>query len=338
MSAIFLTERDVCELVDLRGAIQALRETVVAQARGAASNVPKAMTSFGNGSSMHALGSLNPGLGQLGFKNWVFTRQGGGSIYSLFDANQGTLLALIEARALGQLRTSGIAGVATDAMAAPDANVLALIGTGQQSMLQLAAVAAVRPLREVRVYSPTAERRRAFVEAARTRFPFAVTECASLAQATQGAPIVTLITRAKEPFVSADVLAEGAHLNAVGAILPTSAELEPQVLRQAALIAVDDMENARRGSRELAELHGGANTPWPGVRTLGELLAGPQPRRDASGFTIFKGMGMGLSDLAIATLVYQRAQAAGRGVKLPPTDRVNPMDFAVASPPQRQAA
>lgn len=327
--AIYLTERDVCELVDLRSAISALQETVVAQARGKASNVPKALATFGDGSSMHTLGSLYPERGQLGFKTWVFTKQGGGAIYSLFDANKGTLLALIEARALGQLRTSGIAGVATAALAAPGADTLALIGTGQQSMLQLASVAAVRPLSEVRVFSPTAEKRRAFVESARSKFAFAITDCATLEEATQNAPIVTLITRAKEPFLRASMLAEGAHLNAVGSILPTHAEFYQDIFDKAAVVVVDDLENARRGSRELIERYGADGTKWQGVRTLGDVLGANESARPTSkGFTIFKGMGMGLSDLAIATLVYQRAKEAGRGIQLPPTERVNPLDIA----------
>ncbi len=329
--AIFLTERDVCELVDLGSAIGALEEAVVAQAKGEASNVPKALASFGDGSSMHALGSLMPQKGLLGFKTWVYTKQGGGSMYGLFDTNRGALLALMEARSLGQLRTSGIAGLATRALSATSADTMALVGTGMQSMLQLAAVAAVRPLRQVRIFSRTPEKRHAFVEAARKKFPFEILESTSLEDAVGGAQIVTLITRAKEPFLHAAMLADGAHLNAVGAILPANAEFDQDVFSKADAVVVDDMENARRGSREFIERFGSAGAEWQGVRTLGQVLSSAEPvRQPGCRLSLFKGMGMGLSDLAVASLVYSRALGAGRGIALPDTERVSPLDFISA--------
>lgn len=324
---LHLNERDVCELVDLRGAIDALEQTVAAQARGEARNVPKSLATWGDGSSMHTLGSLMPERGLLGFKTWAHTPRGGGSIYSLFDAHRGALMALIEARALGQLRTSGIAGVATRAMSAPNAGSMALIGTGAQAMLQLAAVATVRDLRQVRVYSPTPEKRLAFVEAARRKFAFQIEAVATMEAATDGAEIVTLITRAREPFLNAAMLADGAHLNAVGAILPTHAEFEQDVFRRADLVVVDDLENAKRGSRELIERFGAPGESWDGVRTLGDLLkSGASVRPSPCRLSVFKGMGMGLSDLAIASLVYERAKEQGRGRVLPRAERIDPLD------------
>ena len=70
---------------------------------------------------------------------------------------------MIEAGLLGSLRTSGIAGLATRWMARPDADEMALIGTGHQSLMQVVAVAAVRPLKRLRVFSPTEANRKAFV-------------------------------------------------------------------------------------------------------------------------------------------------------------------------------
>ena len=167
---IWITEAEVVELVDLEEAIEALERGLAMEGAGAARNVAKALGTWGDGSSMHSLGSMFPEAGFAGFKSWVNTKRGATAIYSLFDANDGSLLAMIEARALGQLRTSAISGVATRWLATPDAGDMALIGTGHQSITQIAAVAAVRNLRRLRIFSPTAEKRREFTARARALF------------------------------------------------------------------------------------------------------------------------------------------------------------------------
>ena len=128
---------------------------------------------------------------------------------------------------------------------------------------------------------------------------------------------MTLITRAVEPFVDAAQLADCRHLNAVGAILPAKAEFAQDVFERADRVVVDDLENARRGSRELRERYGVDAPSWPGVSRLSDVLAAGETRA----LTLFKGMGMGLSDLAMATVVYEQALARGLGV--PPQTREN---------------
>ncbi|MGE4240977.1 ornithine cyclodeaminase family protein [Ramlibacter sp.] len=318
---LYLTERDVTALLDPRAVIRSLTGMLREQAREEARNVPKALATWGDGGSMHALGSLMPGRGYLGFKTWAHTKEGGAAMFTLFDSRTGNLLAVIEARTLGQLRTSGIAGVATDLMSSASADSMTLVGTGAQAMLQIAAVAAVRPLRSATVFSPTPEKRRAFVERARKLFPFEIREADSVASAVDGAPIVTIITRAREPFLRAAHLAPRAHLNAVGAILPMSAEFDQDVFGVTRAVVVDDMENARRGSRELRERFGTGEGGWDEVRTLAQLAAGVTKLPDGEGITVFKGMGMGLSDLALAAAVYEGAKANDAGAKIKSPER-----------------
>lgn len=321
----YIAEADVVGVLDMPAAIDALAETLAAQGRGEARNLPKALATWGEGSSMHALGSVITGPdGYCGFKTWVHTRQGGGSVFSLFDASRGALLAIIEARALGMLRTAAITGLATRLLAPADTRYAALVGTGPQAVTQLAALAAVCTPAAVRVYSPTPERRAAFVRQAQGRYPFEVVAADTLTQALEGAGVVTLITRAETPFVGASQLRDCRHLNAVGAILPAKAEFEQDVFERADMVVVDDLENARRGSRELRERYGAGPEPWQGVQVLSQLLADGGFRRPADArLTIFKGMGMGLSDLALARVVYRAACARDLGHRLPPQTREN---------------
>jgi ornithine cyclodeaminase len=318
---IWITEQDVVSLVTLDDAIVALER----MAGDASSfNLPKALGSFDDGSSMHALGSAAPGLGFAGFKAWVHTKRGATAVYALFDSHRGAVRAMIEAGALGQLRTSAMTGLGTRWLSAPGVDEMGLIGTGFQSLTQVAAVNAVRPLKRVRIYSPTADKRRAFVELLRRRFDIEITEAQTASEATADAPIVTVVTRAREPFLSASMLARGAHLNAVGAILPTHAEFHQDVFDRVGSIAVDDLTNVQKTSREFMERFG-SGRGWDAVRPIGEIIRSGQPARPVGGdLSLFKSVGMGLSDLAVAMMAYQRALDNGVGRSIPAAHRAMP--------------
>ena len=308
----WITEQEVTALVTLEDAIPALERGLRALGEGQAFNVPKSLGAFGDGSSMHSLGSGAPELGYVGFKNWVHTKRGATAVYVMFNAADGSVAAIIEAAALGQLRTSAMTGVGTRWLARPDADDMALIGTGMQAITQVAAVNAVRPLRRVRVWSPTAEKRRAFTAELARQFAFDVVESPTLEAATQGASIVTLVTRAKEPFLHARMLAPGSHLNAVGAILPSNAEFHQDVFERVGAIAVDDVPNLQKASREFVDRFG-AGGDWSAVQPIGAVIAANRPRPADCDVSLFKSMGMGLSDLSVAVMALERARAQGVG-------------------------
>jgi ornithine cyclodeaminase len=309
---MWLTEQDVVSLVTIDDAIPALERGLRALGAGEAFNVPKALGSFADGSSMHSLGSGAPGLGYVGYKNWVHTKRGATAIYILFNANDGSVAAVMEAAALGQIRTAAMTGVGTKWLASRDASEMALIGTGTQAITQVAAVNAVRPLRRVRVWSPTADKRKAFAAKLGSQFPFDVEEAPTLEQAVRDMPLVTLVTRAKDPFLSSSMLARGTHLNAVGAILPTHAEFTQDVFARTDWIAVDDVTGVQRNSREFIERFG-RDDQWSAVEPLSDVIANDRKRPANCDISMFKAMGMGLSDLSVALMALERARARGIG-------------------------
>lgn len=314
---LYLTERDVVSVLDMHAAIEALEGMLVKQGQEKVKNVPKALGTWADGSSMHALGSVMTDGGHCGFKTWVHTKRGGGSMFSLFDSDNGKLLALIEARALGMMRTAAVTGVATRALAPKGSRVGALIGTGPQAVTQLAALAAIQEWDEIRVFSPTPEKRQSFVNKLAGRYAFRLRACDSLEEAIDGAEVLTTITRAADPFVGPDVPAGCRHINAVGAILPGKAEISQSVIQQAGLIVVDDKENAVRGSQELRDLLGTDLSGWDAVVPLSRLLVEGLGRPANGSLTLFKGMGMGMSDLAVAGRVYALSRERGLGIALP---------------------
>jgi ornithine cyclodeaminase/alanine dehydrogenase-like protein (mu-crystallin family) len=327
---LWITEQEVVSLVALDEAIDALERGLKSLGQRKAFNVPKALGGYGDGASMHSLGSGAPDLGYVGFKSWVHTKRGATALYTMFNAADGSVAAVIEAVALGQMRTAAMTGVGTRWLADPKADEMALIGTGVQSTAQVAAIHAVRPLRRVRVWSPTPEKRRAFVEQLAQQFEFDVIEVPTLESATQGAPIVTLVTRAREPFLSARHLAKGAHLNAVGAILPANAEFTQDVFDRVGIIAVDDVVNARQASRELIERFGTNEDGWTAVQPIGEVIAQGTGRPGGCDISLFKAMGMGVSDLSVAITVLERARANGVGRSVPHPTRATPRWNAAA--------
>ncbi|MGE4239827.1 ornithine cyclodeaminase family protein [Ramlibacter sp.] len=315
---LWLTEQDVVSLVTLDDAIAALERAVSAED---AFNVPKALATYGDGGTMHALASAAPALDYAGFKTWLHTKRGATALYELFDSRDGSVRAVIEAGALGQLRTAAMTGLGTRWMAPEGADELGLVGTGLQSMAQVAAINAVRPLRRVRVFSPTPEKRQAFVAKLRERFGAEIVEAQSLDEAVDGAPIVTLVTRARDPFLHGSALARGAHLNAVGAILPANAEFHPDVFERVGAVMVDDVPNAQKASREFIDHYGGERG-WSSVRSVGEVVrSGRSARAEGCDLTLFKAMGMGLSDLAVAMMAYERARERGLGREIPAAKR-----------------
>lgn len=319
----YLAEQDVVNALSMPKAIEALTDMLRLQGKGEVKNVPKALGVWGDGSSMHALGSVMTEEGYAGFKTWTNTKRGGGSIFTLFDADTGLLLAIMEARALGMMRTAAVTGVATRLLAPNTSQVAALIGTGPQAVTQLEAMITVHDLQRVQVFSPTPEKRQAFVDKMAAKYEVDIVGCDSLEQALKGAEILTTITRATDPFITADMLSDCRHINAVGAILPSKAEFDLSCLRAADQVVFDDRDNAQRASLELRSLFGEEAESWSKTKSLGELLAQGEGRKSDITLSFFKGMGMGLSDLAMAKLVYEHIKQTGGGVELAAQTRQN---------------
>lgn len=310
-AALWLTDEDVVALVSLADAMEELEHALIANALGSARSVPKSLAPLDGGGAVHALGaSWN---GAAGWKSWVQGPGGAASAYLLFDAERFRLRAAMQAGALGSLRTAAITGLAARALARSPAPVLAIIGTGSQALPQAAAVAAARPPSEIRVHGRDPDRRRAFADKLRRHIAAPLREASTVREAAEGADIVVLVTRAADPILDADMLAQDALLVAVGAILPTHAEFAADVFDRATTIATDDPQAVLRGSREFRE-RAAVDPELPArVMPLGALLRSSPP----PGVRLFKALGLGLSDLAVARLAVERAERALIGTPMP---------------------
>src|SRR5438445_7512316 len=186
--AIWISEAEVVQLMDLKDAIVALEAALREEARGEAQNMTKTLLQYGK-NNLHAIGGKLGGL--VGTKTWTHTQGGTCPLLLLWSADDGSLVAVIEAFALGNLRTGGISGVAADWMARQDAKVMAIVGTGKQALAQVGTMLAVRPIERLRIDSPREDSRQAFAGKARGEFGLEAASCASVSEACGGAQIVT---------------------------------------------------------------------------------------------------------------------------------------------------
>ena len=232
----------------------------------------------------------------------------------LFDAERGSLLALIDASSVTAIRTAAVSAVATRLLAREDAGDLALLGTGVQALSHLEAVAQVRTLRRVRVHSREANNVLGFVARAHESLGIRVEAAASARAAVEGADLVCTTTASRTPVLEGAWLSGGTHVNAVGASLKDTRELDTAAVAGARLF-VDRRESAlaEAGDFLIPKAEGVIGDEH--IRgEIGELLLGTRPgRQSRNEITLFKSLGLAVEDVAAARVVFANATRSGAG-------------------------
>lgn len=235
----------------------------------------------------------------------------------LFDLDNGSLAALLDATAITTIRTAAASAVATRLLARENASTLAIIGSGVQAHAHLEAMCAVRPITSLRVWSRNGEHARELAESARDRLHLDASVATSGADAVRDADIVCTVTSSTTPVLLGEWLSPGTHVNAVGACTPNAREIDSAVVVNSRLYA-DRRESALREPGDiLVPLQNGEIGPEHVVAELGEVLIGRGVgRRDDREITLFKSLGLAIEDLAAASHVYEQAVRAGLGVRV----------------------
>jgi ornithine cyclodeaminase/alanine dehydrogenase-like protein (mu-crystallin family) len=236
---------------------------------------------------------------------------------ALFDAADGRPRALIEGDWLGRLRTGAASGLATKYLARREASILTVIGAGTQALTQVLAVAAVRSLREVRVFSRDAAHRATFADQLAAAVDIPVRPMASLKDAIDGADIVTTMTTAAQPIFPGEWLQAGQHLNVCGSNMPDRREVDGRTIARTDLLVADEVDAARleAGDLILAEREGQLN--WGRVHSVRDVVDGAMGPRQPSDVTLFKSVGLAIEDVAAGAAVLQLAEAGGVGIQIP---------------------
>ena len=235
----------------------------------------------------------------------------------LLDPDTGSLIALMDGRYITEARTAAVSAVSARHLALPGAATLAIIGTGVQARSHLEALALVRPLAEVRVWSPQARSRERFVAEMQGHAGGTLRAAASAEEAVRGAAIVVLVTSSPAPVIDDAWVAPGTHVISVGACRPDQREMPPALVARARLV-VDSRAAALVESGDVVQgIREGRFTEAHVVGELGEVVLGRiAPRQSTQDVTIFKSLGMAVEDVAAADLVYRRALETGAGTAL----------------------
>lgn len=311
--ALFLSEEDVQDLFPMKQALKCVEASLVAQHSGKAVNQSRQRL-FQPGFSLHYMAGALADEHLAGMKIYTITSGAARFLVVLFDANTGELLAVMEADHLGRIRTGAASGVATRHMARPDASKVGLIGTGRQARTQLEAIAAVRQIRAARAYARNESNRAEFCTEMTDYLKFPVEPAASAEEAARFGDIVITATTSREPVLKGEWLRPGTHVNAIGANMSNRREMDDDVLRQAAAIAIDSIDQARGEAGDLIQGLPNIGRSWDDVVELKDIVKGNRPWRNSSEeITVFKSCGIAIWDVAAAGFIYREALQKKKG-------------------------
>lgn len=293
-------------------ALERVEEAFRRLADGRMSNHPRRRIGLDNRAMLHAMEAGDNESGLLGAKIYATRpRVGAHFVVLLFDAETTRPLATIEADELGRIRTGAASGVATKFLAAPDAKTLGLLGAGWQAETQLRAVAAVRRLERVKVFSRTPEKRQAFAAKMGAELGLAIEPADSPEAAVRYSDIVVTITTAKEPVALGAWLAPGCHINAAGSNHALRRELDGEAVARAELVTTDSIEQARIEAGDLIQAVAEGRFDWDRLVALEDVVAGKTPGRPSpQAVTLFESQGLAAQDLIVAEAVWRRVTGA----------------------------
>lgn len=232
-------------------------------------------------------------------------------LYYRYDRSM-ELAAIMADKLIMNLRTAAPTGVATRYMAREDSRVLGVIGAGRHAPWQAAAVCAVRPIEEVRIFSPTAGNRERVARELSTAVHAEVLPVGSARDAVEGADVVVTVTNANAPVIDGEWLADGAHVNVIA-----RGEVDQGTVKRSGLICcswarqiIEDVP----GFSPIPDMLAGGEIDAQDLHDLELAVVGEVGRRDDHEITLFLSQGVGLWDAAVAPWVFAEVSSAGLGI------------------------
>ncbi|MEK6769256.1 MAG: ornithine cyclodeaminase family protein [Gemmatimonadota bacterium] len=323
---LFLTRRDVAELLTLDECIAAVHHAFRLHGQGLAAR-PGILGLHVDGGGFHIkagvlpsarsphpyfaakINANFPGNPRIGLP----LIQG---VIALCDAENGAPLALMDSIEITVLRTGAATAVAAKHLAREDARVAAIVGCGNQGRIQLRSIASVRQITQAFAFDENADRAAAFAPEMSAALGIAVHAVPDPALATTQSDIVVTCTPSRRAFLGREHVRPGTFVAAVGADSEDKQELEP-ALMAASIVVVDVLEQCATIGDLHHAIEAGLATRASVHAELGEVVAGKKPgRRAPDEVIVFDSTGMALQDVAAAVAVYEKACAAGAGTRL----------------------
>jgi ornithine cyclodeaminase len=314
--ALLLRESHVEQLLTMQATLALIERVHREYSTGNAIDVPRERTRLPK-AALHILQGAVPSANVFGYKAYTSSREGVRFLVHMFSAENGRLEAVVEANHLGMMRTGAAGGVAAKWLAREDASVVGIFGSGWQAQGQLEALAAVRKLDRVKVFSRTAEKVAKFCDRMRGKLSLDVVPAASREDCVKDSDIVVTITTSATPVFDGEWIAPGTHVNAAGSNSLLRQEIDETTVRKSHPVVVDSRPSAMKEAGDLlpslekGRLHAGMLTE------LGEVIAGLRPgRTNRDQVTLFESQGMAMQDLIIAAELVRLARGQGMGEEL----------------------
>lgn len=314
---LYISDDELRSLASIEESAQVIEDLFIQESVAQAENKPTVELTIPNGFFRLKAG-VAYGYNCYGFKAYGGIRRAGRYLVFVYNLETAELEGIVEARGLTEIRTGAVSALATRYMARPDARTIGIIGTGREARAQVAALCKVRPIRSIKAYSRTAERREAFAQEMSEKLSIDVVPVRSAGECVRGADIVVTITSAKDPVLEGAWLDEGTYICAVGATTPNRRELDDEAVARAGTIVVEHLPQARAELGELlsAVEHGKLN--WGKVRELKDIVGGQVPgRASPNEINLFDSIGVGTEDIAIASFALKKARELNLGQALP---------------------
>jgi alanine dehydrogenase len=315
---LLLTEADVKSILTMPMALELVETSFNRLADGKATLQYRQRLYVPGKGVLNHMAAADLVTGYMGLKIYSIGREGARFLVTLFSAESGELVALIEADYLGQVRTGAASGVATKFMAREDATVAAIIGTGLQARTQLEAIVPARKLRAIRAFGRNPERREGFAKEMTERLDIPVTPVSSAQEALRGAQIVTTSTTSKEPVLEGRWIEPGTHVNAIGVNQAQKRELDTDAVLRSDFIAADSLEQSKIEAGDLIHAFVGDPSKWNSVHEFTDVVSGKIKARTAPNqITLFKSNGVATEDIVVAGRIYEIARERKIGREVP---------------------
>ena len=313
---LYLTETEVRALLPMERAIEQVYSVFRDAGAGRTEVLPRrrARTEHAVLSVMGAAWDRSTGS-LLGMKAYSASRKGAHFFVVVWDGESGAPEAILEAGALGQIRTGAASAVATDVLARTDAARLLVIGSGFQALTQVEAITRVRTLTRTDVYSRSSENREVFSAKLREEFGISATpiDREHVPESAASADVIVTVTNAATPVLEGAWLRPGVHVNAAGSNVSTHRELDSAAVLRADVVAVDDLPGARLEAGDLIQAESDGFT-FDRAVDLGAILAGKASGRGSSrDITLFESQGIASEDVAVVAWVVEEARRRGMG-------------------------
>lgn len=304
---------DIQQALVMKDVIDAMREAVIAQARGECETpMPMHIPVPPEDAVVHIKASYRLNGPYFAMKvassfpkNYDRGLTAGPGMMMLFSAETGMPVALYRDHGyLTDMRTAAVAAMVAREVGRTD-EVVGIIGAGIQGRCQAQMLAEVIPLRQVFVYDLDAKHAADYVRKMKRVLPHVeVTVCDTPAAVARSAKLIVTVTPAREPHFKVSDVQPGTHINAVGSDSPGKQELDPDVLRAASLYLVDSIAQSER----LGELQHAPDAKEKAVE-IGTFCDAPVDF-DRAGITVADMTGLGVEDLYIAKLMFERLGAS----------------------------